>query len=275
MALRDLVVSHADLTEAQIEELIKPYLRYDPAVRQMVLLPPAADLGNRQRVIAYLIGLLGWPFVLPEDPPASSMTPAEMGAALNIPGGTLRPILKSLKDERLIQVSDGRYSVNHVTFPFLEQELSGTGGAPAAPPKKRTKPKSPQPQPPRTEPEPATAEEPQLELTEDGGPTDTGEGAKPPKPGSKPKGRSRRDATAAGAGPLERVRQLIKAGWFSQPRTVRDIVTELASRGATYRGQDLTRQMITLVRSEELRREKRTSKGSGRATWHYSEPNED
>lgn len=258
MALKDLVVAQDELTEEQIEDLIKPFLRYDASARRLVLLPPATELQNRQRVIAYLIGLLGWPFVLPDEPPATSMTPAELEEALKIPGGTLRPILKELKDARLIEVRDGKYSVSHVTFPFLKEQLKG---------------KSPPPQKSRKRRKTTQSEKkPQLDLAGEES-QETGRARQGTSDeGSLTKRRGRRDATVAGAGPLERVQELIREGWFATPRSVRDIVSELASRGATYRGQDLTRQMQTLVRERELTRSKAAKGGSGREVWHYQVP---
>jgi hypothetical protein len=263
VALSDLVVSQAELTESQIEELIEPYVRYDAMAKRLVLLPPASNLSNRQRVIAYLVALSGWPFVLSDDLPPIALTPAELGSALNIPGGTLRPILKTLKDERLIQVNEGRYSVNHVTFPFLKKQLSGETD-----PRPKTVSKAKGRSRPPTQVK--------VQETKDEGP-DTKALTPEPKPPEgaaqdKPKRRTRRDATAAGTGPLSRVRELIAEGWFSEPRPVRDIVEELASRGATYRGQDLTRQMLILTRSRELTRNKKAVGGSGKQIWHYSSP---
>jgi hypothetical protein len=262
VALRDLVVSQAELTESQIEELIEPYIRYDVTTKRLVVLPPASELNNRQRVIAYLIALSGWPFVLPDDFPPIALTPAELSRALSIPGGTLRPILKQLKDERLIQENDGRYSVSHVTFPFLKQQLSGTTSPrPASRGKPRAK-SSPQSQTEKSETKNTLVDE--TDSKHEVLPSDS---ARP-----KPKRRTRRDATAAGAGPLERVRELIREGWFAESKTVKAIVEELASRGATYRGQDLTRQMLVLVRSRELVRQKKQVAGAGKEIWHYSTP---
>jgi hypothetical protein len=261
VALRDLVISQADLTEEQIEELIEPFARYDPAARQIVLLPPATELGNRQRVIAYLIALLGWPFVLPDDPPATGMTPAELEAALSISGGSLRPILKTLKDERLIQVADGRYSVHHVNFPFLREQL-------AAPTSER-RPRSTNPKrAKKSEGGQSTASGSQ-ESPSESTPSQPKSGRKKSPAKASNSKRGRRDATAAGAGPLERMRELISEGWFASPRTSRDIIEELGSRGATYRAQDLTRQLLILVRAKELSRTKAVQEATGRKAWHY------
>ena len=262
MALKDLLISHDELTEQQIEELIEPYVRFDPITKAVVLLPSATALSNRQRVIAYLIALRGWPFVLPDDPPPTSCAPAELEAALQIAGGTLRPILKELKDNRLLQVSEGRYSANPVTFPFLKEQFEvgrpgarSTGSQRKRPAKARTQASS------EVAPEAPSSTESSAQ-SQDSSPPEADPVAK--------KRRVRRDATASGAGPKARLRELIAEGWFSTPRPTRDIVAELAVRGATYRGQDLTRQLQDLVRARELRREKRKPADVSRTMWCYS-----
>jgi hypothetical protein len=263
VALKDLVVSHAELTEEQIEKIVADYARYDPTAKSVVLLPSAMDLSNKQRVIVYLVALRGWPFVLTEDTPPTNASPAELERALQIAGGSLRPILKELKDSRLIEATDGRYSANPVTFPFLETQLQGSEGTDGSrattPPRSRTRRKHS-----GARPAASTQVAPDQDATTVEADVQAG-GSK----ASSTKRRGRRDATAAGGGPLVRLRQLIAEGWFSEPRTTKDIVNELATRGASYRGQDLTRQMITLTRSTELRRTSQPKPGSTRPVWHY------
>src|SRR5690606_20377910 len=88
VALKDLIVSHAELTEEQIENFVSPYARYDLVAISIVLLLNAMSLSIRQRVIVYLVALRGWPFVVSEDAPPTSATPAELERSLQIPGGT-------------------------------------------------------------------------------------------------------------------------------------------------------------------------------------------
>lgn len=260
MALKDLVVSHAELTEEQIENIVSPHARYDPVAKAIVLLPGAMSLSNRQRVIVYLVALRGWPFVVSEDTPPTSATPSEIERSLQIPGGTLRPILKDLRDARLIEGVEGRYSANPVTFPFLEEELQpGSPEAPAARQRRTSK---------RTPPQSEDAARKSASDENAQSQTPSPPATAPAKKGSTGK-RTRRDATAAGGGPLPRLRAMIQEGWFSQPRRTQDIVRSLEARGARYRGQDLTRQLLVLTRANELRREKRPSPESRRPVWYY------
>lgn len=99
----------------------------------------------------------------------------------------------------------------------------------------------------------------------------------PPKSAQeeRPARRQRRPATAQGMGPLDRLRQLAREGWFNSPRTSKEIVAELARRGATYKRTDLTRQLQSLTRGEELYRRKAVPEGEDRAVWVYSAQQED
>lgn len=261
MALKDLVVSNAVFSEEIIEDLIARYARYDPDANRVILLPDATALSHRQRIAVYLVALAGWSFLVPEGGPPTSAKPAEIEAALNIAGGTVRPILKEFKDSRMVQVADGRYSVNPATVTHLREVIEGQ----AVP---RTRPRRS-----RAQAAPASQPSPKSTLTSvpNGKQQDEDDlkDTEKREAGGKKK-RSRRDATVAGMGPLQRVRKLIAEGWFSKPRPVREIVHELAARGATYRGQDLTRQMQDLTKSGELRREKRALPGGGRPVWHYT-----
>jgi hypothetical protein len=260
VALKDLIVSHAELTEEQIEKIVAPYARYDLVAKSIVLLPSAMTLSNRQRVIVYLVALRGWPFVVSEDAPPTSATPAELERSLQIPGGTLRPILKDLRDARLIEATDGRYSANPVTLPFLEEELQRVGdqsnGA------RQQRPKARAARTNHTAPEVSS------------GATQESDEASPPAKTNEMRRRAtraRRAATVAGGGPMARLQSLIREGWFAQPRTTQDILSYLEARGARYRGQDLTRQLLTLTRSGELKRQKRAPAGSGKPVWHYQQ----
>lgn len=83
------------------------------------------------------------------------------------------------------------------------------------------------------------------------------------------KKRRARSATTSGIGPIERIRKLISDEWFSNPRTMNELLAELERRGASYKRTDLTRQMLMLVRAEELCRRKLVPPAGGKAVWHY------
>jgi hypothetical protein len=268
MALKDLVVSHAELTEEQIEGIVASHVRYDPSAPAIVLLPGAASLTNRQRILIYLVALRGWPFVRPEDPPPTGATPSELERALQIPGGSLRPLLKQLRDARLVEESDGRYSVNPVSFPFVQQQIEGVEENP--PPRPRPRPRARTKAAKRGASSDAAAEGSEDDATE----IADDPAQKPPDPPESKKRvrtatRTRRDATVSGTGPLQRLRGFIAGGYFAQPKSTRDIVAEFAKRGANYKRTDLTRQLITLVRSDELSRDMVHDEQVGRKIWKY------
>src|SRR6202043_993398 len=104
-ALKDLVVDHREITEERIEKIIAPYLRYNTAVQKMIWTPEANALTNDAKVLVFLVGALGWQYVLDQSHDVPTK-PADLESALGIAGGTLRPILKKLKDLHLLLVED-------------------------------------------------------------------------------------------------------------------------------------------------------------------------
>jgi hypothetical protein len=264
------------LTEEQIESIVAEYARFDTTDDVIVLLPSASALTNRQRVLIYLVAMRGWPFVKEDDPPPTAATPAELEKALNIAGNSLRPIPKRLKDARLIDESDGRYSVNPVTFPFLKKELI----VESAESPSETEPK-PRRRASRGKKAARSQTEDVVDLEAPASETDNRDQEEPDPPPSgsaentatrPPSKRTKRDATSAGAGPLQRLRGLIAGGWFSKPRSTRDMVAEFAKRGLNYKRTDLTRQLLTLTRNEELVRDKARPPEGGPDMWFYRAP---
>lgn len=122
MPLKDLTVRGTVLREKQIEELVSDYVRYDPEAKEVVLLPTANSLKNNVKVLLYLVALQGWPFVT-KDPVPTDATPAGIEHALHIPGGTLRPILKSLKDSHMILVKGRAYSIHAAALPHIKDAV--------------------------------------------------------------------------------------------------------------------------------------------------------
>jgi hypothetical protein len=122
MSLKDLTVKKSLLREEQVEEIVSEYVRYDPNTKEVFLLPGAGPLKNRQKVLIYLVALQGWPFVT-DDPVPTDATPASIEQALNIPGGSLRPTLKELKDSHLILVKGRSYRVHPAALAQIKDEI--------------------------------------------------------------------------------------------------------------------------------------------------------
>jgi hypothetical protein len=124
VALKDLVVDHRKISEEMVEKIIAPYVRYDPDGHKIVLTPGAKSLGNDAKVLVFLVGVLGWQYVLDESRDVATK-PADLERELGITGGTLRPILKKLKDLHLLVVVDGHYRAQPANLDSIEAVIAG------------------------------------------------------------------------------------------------------------------------------------------------------
>ncbi len=66
-----------------------------------------------------------------------------------------------------------------------------------------------------------------------------------------------KSGTTLKQGPMDQLKDLISEDYFSTPRSMKEILEELDSRGRHYRPTDLTYQLNTLVRNKNLRRIKK------------------
>lgn len=244
MALRDLTVTSAQLTEAQIEELIAPYVRYHTGAGSIIFRPAAATLTNKQRMLAYLVALQGWPH-LGEDQRLTTATPADLGKALNIDGGSLRPLLKQLKDAHLVTATGRAYSVANAAVDDLKTELqpgpAARGRALATKASKR-----------RAASEPSRA-------------VSTPAASRPAMPEDAaragPKGKRR-----GGEGGV--FRKWIQDGYFDKPRTFKEVLDRFHSQGRILKQTSLPGYLLEATRAEILTRAKRDV--GGKRVYVYS-----
>lgn len=259
MALRDLTVSGAQLTEQQIEELIGPYARYDPEAGTIVLLPPAAKLSLRQRVLLYLVALQGWPFVT-DAPHATTARPGPLSEALRVGGGTVRPLLMAMKEEHLVLVTaKGEYSVAIAALDSIREELN-----------RQSKPRSRRaagqtaklptlPQVHRL-PKPSAATEAQSPRPAPSRPRVVEKSA-----GSVPRRKGKRHGGESAV-----FVPWVEAGYFDQFRTFGEILERFHAQGRMLKSTSLPGYLLEATRAGVLDREKKDI--NGKRVWVYTAP---
>lgn len=124
MALKDLVAKKSEIAESVIEGIVSKYVRYYTDTLEIGFTPDGAALSGEKKVLVYLVAIMGWRYVT-DKPPAILTKPADLEKALGIPGGTLRPMLKSLKDSHLIAPSGEGYSVREGNLEAIASTIAG------------------------------------------------------------------------------------------------------------------------------------------------------
>lgn len=232
MALKDLVAPKSALAEDAIEAIIKDYVRYDTDEHKIAFTPAAAALSNKAKVLLYLVALQGWPFVT-DEPIATEAKPARIEEHVGVHGGTLRPLLKDLKDRHLIAVKAGGYSVRASSLTAIKQEFDG-----AAAPTTRQKTKAR-----RAKATGSVAEK----------------GTKRREP--------RKPSGSKGGNLSERFNTWIDGGYFEQPRTLADVQKRFHQEALIVPATSIPVYLLGAVRAGRLQRVK--EEVNGRRVWTY------
>lgn len=125
MALKSLVAKKSEIAESAIEEIVSKYVRYYTDTLEVGFTPECASITSESKILVYLVALLGWQYVTDESPEISTK-PADLEKVLGIPGGSLRPLLKNLKDAHLIAPNvGGGYSVREGNLESIAAIISG------------------------------------------------------------------------------------------------------------------------------------------------------
>lgn len=218
MALKDLTIKGSVLTEKQVEDIVSNYVRYDVKEKQIILLPASNALPNKQKVLVYLVALQGWPFLTSELVPTDA-APASIGKAINIAGGTLRPILKELKDSHTISPAGKLYRVHSTALLQIMSILKG-----------EVKLESPR--------------RPKRKLN--GVQNKTGKDQLPKKKG----GRSQRDLSSV-------FDKFISEGFFNQPRVIGDVKDRFAEKGLSVQLSTIPKMLLKATKGENITRKKK------------------
>ena len=235
MALKDLVADASKLTEEAIEEIIADYVRYDPSAQAIIFTPSGTSLGNERKILVYLVALVGWKYIV-DDPQGDPTKPADLEKAVGIPGGTLRPILKKLKDGHLVSAPDGHYRVQPANLDAVSKVISGEKVL--NPPKPRSGSKA-------LKKGPSTADEGREK--------------------SDGKGQKSKSSVGDLRGTLEK---WINDGFFDQPKAIGDIQNRFHERAIIVKQTSLSPLLVRVVRDGLLERTK--CDVGGKQLWTYS-----
>ena len=231
MALKDLIVDTGEETEKALEEIISAYVRFEIEPHAIVFTAAGNALGNLEKVIVYCAAVFGWKYVV-NEPPRVSTTPADLGDALGIHGSTIRSVLKKLKDNHVLAVADGHYSIHVSNLATAASVLSGEKHLPSSASKsKRVKPDN----------------------------TKAGVGDT-----TRDRTRSRRKTGVPISASLD---ALLSEGFFGEFRTLAEVVERLHELAVNAKMTSLSGRVAALVREKKLERKK--ANRHGKQVWIY------
>jgi hypothetical protein len=252
MALKDLVAEKGTLDEAAIERIVAPYVRYDADAREVHFVPGFAGLSNKAKILVYLVALQGWRFVA-EDPIPTDARPTDIETATGIPGGSLRPALRTLSENHQVYEKDSRYSVRGTSLPAIEAELNGGEEHPIVrrprPPASKSAKITATGQPVTEKDQAADAPSAEDEVVAEG------DAKKSRKVGSK---------TGNVAATFER---WIDEGYFDEPRTLSDAQKRFRKEAVMVPQTSLPSYFLSAVRKGRLTREE--VEANGKRVWAY------
>ncbi|MEQ8387373.1 MAG: hypothetical protein RLP16_05425 [Alphaproteobacteria bacterium] len=124
MALKELISERGAIAEEMIEKIISPYVRYEIDPHEIVFTQDGFALDNVARILVYLVAVQGWKYVVDDDPDIETK-PADLEEVLGIPGNTLRPALKKLKDANLITSNNASYAVKPSNLDAVKRAVEG------------------------------------------------------------------------------------------------------------------------------------------------------
>jgi|GEM_PF-2297721 len=237
MALKDLVASTSALTEETVEAIVGNFVRYDTDETELVLLPEFSALSNSHKILVFLSALHGWRFIVENDT-SVSMKPSELEEKTGIPGGSLRPALRSLTQQRLLADKAGAYLVKPASLGSVRKEIEGRESSAKAV-KARRAPK----------------------------------GAKPGKapsatPAPEPKAEKKPAKKASGSSHQAKFDSLFEEGFFKSARTLKDLETRFHEEAVIIRTTSIPKLLLRGVTAGKLKRTK--AEINGRQLWVYS-----
>ncbi len=95
---------------AELATMILPYAGFNPETGQVYFKPTFEELNAKRKIIIYLLCRLALS-ALPNPPVSKYAAPIEVTKETGLPGGTIRPKLIQLVDEKVVTKSGEGYSI--------------------------------------------------------------------------------------------------------------------------------------------------------------------
>lgn len=128
MALKDLIVTNKQVSEDLIENILKGKVELIQDGNKIILTRESSNFSNKVKILLFLVGGKAWELL---GGVSLSFSPREIEEALNIPGNSLRPLLKELSDNFFVSNDKGKYQITFKGVYELEamlKAIAGNGG---------------------------------------------------------------------------------------------------------------------------------------------------
>ncbi len=111
MTLKNLIINNANISENILEEVLSGNIQLVKDGYLVMLTAKANQLPNKERILLYLCGKEAWKQLKNKGNEEILTSVSELEKNLGIKGNTLRPLLKSLKDDYKVDSNKGKYSI--------------------------------------------------------------------------------------------------------------------------------------------------------------------
>jgi hypothetical protein len=109
MAIKDLVVKSNEVGEEATEKIILPYVNYTDK-GELIFNEAFYALSADEKISIALVAKEGWRYVPENEKLAGGMKNEEIEKVTFLPGNTVRPTVKKLRDESKIKTEKGVHS---------------------------------------------------------------------------------------------------------------------------------------------------------------------
>jgi hypothetical protein len=118
MAIKDLVVKKSEMGEEAIEKILKPYVRFVDN-GEIALDGPFFSLKADEKIGIALLAKDSWRYIPGKEEFAGGMKNADLEKITLLPGNTVRPTVKQLRDKGFIKTEkDIHYPTAKLIFAF-------------------------------------------------------------------------------------------------------------------------------------------------------------